>query len=116
MTGLRARSVRAVPSVLLALFCAVLAAFPAAPGRDAGVSAREIASLTAHHADAAMVAARGESPIARHHDTSTFDLIVDSGVGAPATGPVALGPLRHDASAVDGVGLPGARAPPEATT
>jgi len=116
MTGLRVRSARAVPSVLLALVCAVLAAFPATPGRDAVASAPAIASLAAHHADATMVASRGETPVARQHDTPAFGVADAISQGAPATGPVAFGPLRYDASAVAGVALPGVRAPPAATT
>lgn len=116
MTGPRVRSARAVPSVLLALFCAVLAVFPATPGRDATVAASEIASLTAHHADVAVVASRGESPVARHHDAPASDLARPTTQSRPAIGPAATGRLRYDASAVAGVALPGVRAPPEATT
>ena len=116
MTGRRERSARAVPSALLALVCAVLAAFPAMPGRDAVAAAPAIASLAVHHSDAAMVASRGESPAARPHDTPAFDVADAIDPGAPATRPVAIGPLRYDASAVARVALPGVRAPPTTTT
>ena len=114
MTGPRGRSARVVPSALLALVCAVLAAFPAGPGRDAAAGGSAIASLAVHHVDAAAVATRGETPLARHHDTPAAD---DLGAGAPsrpAVGPATTGWPRSDASAVAGVPLPGVRAPPEA--
>ncbi|HEY3631097.1 MAG TPA: hypothetical protein VGL21_09375 [Jatrophihabitantaceae bacterium] len=116
MTGLRRRSARAVPSALLALVCAVLAAFPAVPGRDAVAVAPAIASLAVHHVDAAMVASRGDSSVARPHDAPAFDVAAAIDAGAPPVRPVAIGPLRYDASAVARVGLPGVRAPPTATT
>lgn len=112
MTGLRGRSARAVPSVLLALFCAVLAAFPARPGTDPAVGTS--ASLTVHHSDAAVVASRGASPLTRHQDTPAIE-VADPQSATPDAS-VAAGPPGQDVAPVAGVALPDVRAPPAATS
>jgi hypothetical protein len=114
MTALRGRPARAVPSALLALVCAVLAAFPAMPGPDTAAAGSATASLAVRHVDVAMVASRGESSAARPHDTPAFDVATAIDPGAPATRSVTIGPLRYDASVVARVALPGVRAPPTA--
>src|SRR5215472_2560285 len=64
MTGLPGCSVRAVPSVLLALLCSVLAAYPAAaaPAWESVSRARGVAVTATYHVDIAAVASRSDSP------------------------------------------------------
>lgn len=114
MTGRRGHSTRAVPSALLALVGALLAVFPAGPTHEAAAGRSTIASLAAHHVDAAVVATRGEAPLARHHDTPAVDAAGASALWAPVARPATTGWPGSAAPSPAGVPLPGVRAPPVA--
>lgn len=119
MTGLRVRFARAVPSVLLALCCAVLAAIPAGAAvsvHGSPTSATDVAVTAAYHVDAAALAPRSGSPVGSQHNTPASDVGDGLGCGAPANGPVARESLPCSAWAVALGPLPGVRAPPGGET
>lgn len=104
--------------MLLALFCAVLVADPAAaaPSAQAVAGAPGVAVTSAYHVDVAAVASRSESPVGSQHSTPAFDACGAITCRAPASGSVAVGQLRSD-SRTGVIGpLPGVRAPPSGTT
>lgn len=113
MTGLRRRSARAVPSVLVALFCAVLAACPAAaaPAWESS-GAHGLAVTSAYHVDVAAAASRSESPVGSQHNTPVSDVCDGIACDAAVSGSVAVRQLGS-AEWAEALGpLPGVRAPP----
>ena len=118
MTGLPGRSVRAVPSVLLALLCSVLAAYPAAaaPAWESVSRAGGVAVTATYHVDIAAVASRSDSPAGSQHSTPAFEACGGNACGAPANGAVAAGALRPDPRTEAFGSLPAIRAPPAGET
>src|SRR5215475_426725 len=108
MTGLPGRSVRAVPSVLLALLCTVLAAYPAAaaPPWESVSRAGGVAVTATYHVDIAAVASRSDSPAGAQRSTPAFE----------ACGGNACGALRPDPRTEAFGSLPAIRAPPAGET
>jgi hypothetical protein len=104
--------------VLLALFCAVLVADPAAaaPSAQAMAGAPGVAVTSAYHVDVAAVAARSDSPVGSQHSTPAFDVSGGITCRVPASGAVTVGQLRSHARTGAIGPLPGVRAPPSGTT
>jgi hypothetical protein len=114
MTGLRALAARRVPSVTLALCCAVLAAIFAttASTQERVASGPGVVVAAVQHADGATAVWRSESPAGEPHSTPGFDVCAAIACGDRVAGSDAVGLLWSHAWAVRGGALPDVRAPP----